>query len=160
MGKRIIIVGPSASGKNFLRGIFVSRGFKADVSYTTREQREGEVQGVDYVFLSKDNFKAKQKLSGFYEFIEYKKNLYGTGLKEWEERDIFIMETSGIAKIKPEDRESCFIIYLDPPRDSRIKRMVVEREWKWEEVIKRLDFDEKCFKNFKDYDIRITDAYF
>ena len=160
MNKRIIICGPSASGKNYLRDLWVFRGFESDVSYTTRSPRPGEVPGKDYNFISRENFKNKIKMNGFYESVEYKRELYGTGKIEWEERDIFIMETEGISKIKAEDRKSCFIIFLDPPKDSRIKRMAVERGWKWDEISKRLDFDEKCFKGFSDYDIKLTNAYF
>ena len=45
MNKRIIIVGPAAAGKDHLKKKFKERGFELDVSYTTREPREGEVDG-------------------------------------------------------------------------------------------------------------------
>lgn len=160
MNKRIIIVGPSASGKNYLRKKFMERGYTHDVSYTTRPIRKGEIDGDDYNFLSHKEFMEKADRNGFYEWVEYKGNLYGTGMMEWIGRDIFIMETSGISKITPEDRKRCMIIFINPPLDSRIKRMILERGWTWEEISKRLDFDEKCFKDFSDYDIKITDAYF
>ena len=160
MNKRIILVGPSAAGKNYLRNIFADKGFTHDVSYTSREKRPGEIEGEDYHFIPREEFERKIKDGEFYEWTEYKGNLYGTGLKEWNERDIFIMESVGVSKIHPEDRKKCFVIYLNPPHDSRIKRMAIEREWKWEEIARRLDFDQKCFNEFKDFDIEITNAYF
>ena len=160
MSKKIILVGPSASGKNYLRNKFVKRGFTQDVSYTTRKSRKGDVDGIDYNFISQEEFYDMIRTSQFYEWVEYKSHLYGTGLTEWGERDIFIMETIGISKLKTEDRKKCFIIFINPPVDSRIKRMAIEREWKWKEIAKRLDFDEKCFGGFEDYDIMMTNPEF
>ncbi len=158
--KRIILTGPSASGKNILRERFVKRGFIPDVSYTTRPQRKDEVDGTDYYFISQKNFLKGIDDNFFYEWTEYRENFYGTGQKQWHHCKIFIMETIGISKIHPEDREDCFIIFINPPQDTRIKRMALERKWVWKEIVKRLDFDKDCFKDFQDYDIMITNADF
>ena len=158
--KRIILVGPSASGKNFMRETFLKKGFTGDVSYTTRNPRPNEKNGVDYNFISTSKFAKLIENKSFYEWTKYKGNLYGTGIEEWNSRDIFIMETTGVSKINSKDRESCVIFYLDPPTDSRIKRMIIERGWKWDEIAKRLSFDDKHFKAFSDYDITITNPYF
>ena len=53
MNKRLIICGPTASGKTFLRKRLEDKGFKCDVSYTSREPRPGEVDGVHYHFIGK-----------------------------------------------------------------------------------------------------------
>ena len=139
MKSKIIIVGPSAAGKDFLRRKFVKRGFTSDISYTTRKPREEE---KDYVFISKAEFIDMIADNKFYEWVEYEGNYYGTGIKEWLSRDIFIMETVGVSKINVYDRNDCMIIFIDPPRDSRIKRMSTERKWPWSKIKKRLIFDE------------------
>jgi len=160
MNKRIIIVGPSASGKTFLRKKFEDKGFTFDVSYTSRLMRMGEKQGVHYNFISKDEFAFRISRQAYYEYVEYNGNYYGTGMYEWDNSDCFIMETDGIKSIKPEDRKSCFIIYLNPSSFIRIKRMMGERKWDQQEVDDRLASDDKKFKDFKDYDIIITNSNF
>ena len=96
----------------------------------------------------------------FYEWVEYNGNYYGTGLREWNELPLFIMETDGIKHIKPEDRERCFVIYLDPPVDIRTDRMREERGWDHETIQNRLETDMRKFNMFNDYDMIITDPDF
>ena len=69
--KRIILVGPSAAGKNFIREKSREKGFNVDVSWTTRPMREGEVQDFDYYFTSKEYFELLIKEEGFYEWVKY-----------------------------------------------------------------------------------------
>jgi guanylate kinase len=160
MSKKIILVGPSASGKSLLRKRFEDRGFVSDVSYTSREPREGEVDGVHYHFLSKLVFAHKINSGFFYEYVEYNGNYYGTGLYEWNNADLFIMETDGIKHIKPEDRKSCFVIYLNPSESVRINRMRQERNWGLKQITERILTDNLKFNNFTDYDILITNPDF
>lgn len=160
MNKRLIICGPTASGKTFLRKRLEDKGFKCDVSYTSREPRPGEVDGVHYHFIGKKQFEVLISGGFFYEWVEYNGNYYGTGLKEWNELPLFIMETDGIKHIKPEDRKSCFVIYLNIPRINRQERMMFERGWNQEEVAKRTETDYQKFKDFNDYDLVITDPNF
>jgi guanylate kinase len=160
MSKRIIICGPSASGKTYLRKRLEGKGFKCDISYTTRKPREGEKYGVDYNFISEDEFTLRISQGAFYENVQYNGNRYGTGLYEWNNMDCFIMETDGIKHIKPEDRKDCFIIYLDPPRFERVRRMVSERNWNNAKIEERIQADNSKFENFKDYDLKITNTDF
>jgi len=160
MNKRIILVGPTCSGKTILRARLETKGFKCDVSYTTRPMRPGEVNEVHYHFMDKKTFQHGIENDWFYEWVEYNGNFYGTGNFEWNEVPLFIMETDGIKHIKPEDRKSCFIIYLDVPEHERIKRMRLERKWEYPEIQKRIATDKEKFSTFKDYDLRITNADF
>ena len=156
---RIIICGPSTSGKTFFRSKLESKGFKFDVSYTSREPRPNEIDNVHYKFLTKEQFENKIKRDELYEYVNYNGNYYGTGLFEWFNTDCFIMETDGISKIKPEDRKESVIIYLNPPIETRIKRMK-ERNWSEDEIKNRLQTDKEKFENFIDYDIIIKDPNF
>jgi guanylate kinase len=154
MNKRVILVGPTASGKNFIKEKFGKKGFNLDVSYTSRNMRKGEKDGTDYYFISEKAFKNKIMLDLFYEWVQYGDNYYGTGLKEWEECDIFIMETDGINKIKLEDRKNSLVIYVNTPIGTRIERMK-ERGWNSKKIYERILVDQQKFKNFKNYDIEI-----
>ena len=157
MNKRIIIVGPAASGKDFLKKKFGKRGFKLDVSYTTRPIRDGEVAGQDYHYISEVEF--IDKFYDMYEYCQHGDYYYGTGIFEWDNCDIFIMETHGISEITPEDRENCFIIYLNPDKDIRQKRLM-ERGWTLQNIMHSSTTDDEKFKNFKNYDMEITSPNF
>jgi len=158
--KRIIIVGPTCSGKTFLRKRFEERGFTFDISYTTRKPREGEVNGVHYHFVSENEFKYKIEKNYFKEYITYAGSYYGTGEYEWNKCDCFIMETDGVKKISKEERKKCFIIYLNTPLKVRKERLKKERKWNKKEINKRVKQDKIKFKDFNDYDLLITNADF
>lgn len=153
--KRIILCGPTASGKTFIRNKFKEKGFINEVSYTSREPREGEVDGVDYHFISKDVFLIKLVNGEFYEHTYYNGNHYGTGTKEWNECEIFVMETDGLKTILEADKPDCVFIYVDTPKEVRVKRMY-ERGWDQTKILSRIDTDEAQFGTFTDYDFKIS----
>jgi guanylate kinase len=153
--RRIIIVGPAAAGKTYIKNKFISRGFDVDVSYTTRPMREGEADGVDYHFTSSDRFSIAKAADFFYECAKHGDYWYGTGAYEWNASEVFIMETEGISKITPEDRKNCLIIYVNTPLDTRIKRMK-ERGWDADNIMHRMNMDDSKFDTFADFDIEIS----
>lgn len=162
MNKRIVLVGPTASGKNYLRDKFESKGFTFDVSYTTREPRlsVGEKEGVEYHFITDEKFDNMVLNDELYEKVEYNGFKYGTGRMEWETKDVFIMEPHGVDCITEEDKESCFIIYIDPPLENRVERMKNERKWTEKQISDRLETDGNKFGNFIKYDMKITTPEF
>ena len=160
MHKRIILVGPAASGKDFLKKKFGEKGFELDVSYTTRPIREGEKEGVDYYYYSEEDFVKKIQSGGFYETAKHGLYMYGTGQYEWDHCDVFIMESHGISEITPEDRKSCFIVYLNPPRMVRQDRLLETRGWDYENIAHRTKMDNEKFEGFTDFDIEITNPEF
>lgn len=157
--KRIILVGKAGSGKDFLRKKFEDRGFKYAVSYTTRPPREGEIQGKDYYFITEDEAKVLVESNFFYEYVIFNGWIYGTSITSFNNDDLFIMTPAGISRIKPEDRNSCFIIYLDIPTSTRIKRLS-KRDMPGDSVRRRIEADELDFDDFIDYDLRITNSDF
>lgn len=158
MNKRIIIVGPAAAGKDHLKKKFGERGFKLDVSYTSRPPREGEIDGIHYKFVPEIVFKQQDDL--FYEMAKHGDYWYGTGLWEWDNCNIFIMETHGISQISKKDRKNCFVIYLNVDENIRIWRLLKERGWKMDNIQHRITMDKEKFSSFADYDMIITDPYF
>lgn len=160
MNKKIILVGPAAAGKDYLKNKFKDRGFKCDVSYTTRSPREGEINGIDFNFISEKAFKEAITTNEFYEWVKHGHYYYGTGIEEWDDCNVFIMETEGIRKITPEDRKDCFIIYLNPLAIIRQKRMIEKRNWDLKDVLKRTQVDKDKFDNFHDYDLKIINSNF
>ena len=154
--KRIILVGPGASGKTFIRDKFREKGFTIDVSWTSRPMREGEVQDIDYHFVYKEKFEKCIDAEYFYEWVKFGDDYYGTEAFSWNcKSEIFIMETEGISKIKPEDRNDCLIVYVNTPENIRLERMV-KRGWNAEKIKHRISLDKEKFFNFVDYDIEIS----
>ncbi|KAI4292986.1 guanylate kinase [Pancytospora philotis] len=79
MQKFLVITGPSAVGKSTVISYLLgSAYFHLSVSYTTRRPRPWEVDGVDYVFVSEDEFKAKLAEGFFLEHTVFSGNYYGT----------------------------------------------------------------------------------
>lgn len=157
--RRIILVARAASGKDFLKEKFAQRGFKPTVSYTTRPPRKGEVDGKDYKFISKEAAFVMVENDEFYEYVEFNGWLYGTSKKQWNEDDVFIMTPAGISKIDPEDRKNCFIIFLDIDEETRRDRLS-KRDMPGDNLDRRIAADEKDFKDFTDFDMRITNNNF
>jgi guanylate kinase len=157
--KRIILSGKAASGKDYARQQLEKYGLKYCVSHTTRPPREGEINGVDYHFISLDScihhFIAKDL---FYEYVEFNGWIYGTSLDEFEKSNLFIMTPSGISKLKFSDRKESLIIYIDVPENIRRERLLKRNDS--DSVERRLIADEKDFENFIDFDHRINDPDF
>jgi len=157
--KRIIIVGPAASGKDFLKSRLEKRGYTLDISYTTRPIRKDEEQGREYHFLTEKEF--MDESTQFYEYVKFGDYYYGTGEIEWETCDVFIMEASAVKALTEKERKKCLVIYLNPPKDVRFERLWTNgRGWEHVKITKRFETDDKLFKDFTDYDIQITNPDF
>lgn len=78
-GKLVVISGPSGAGKTSVcRALKLRPEVEFSVSATTRPRRSGEVDGVDYHFLSRDDFQRRLGENQFLEWATYNGNLYGT----------------------------------------------------------------------------------
>jgi guanylate kinase len=157
--KRTILVGKATSGKDYLRKRFESRGLKYAVSYTTRPPREGEVNGKDYFFITEDESKKLIESGFFYEYVIFNGWVYGTSISQFYTDDLFIMTPAGISKIKPEDRHTSFIIYMDIDIQTRYDRLL-NRDMPGDSVQRRIEADELDFSTFNDYDLRIKNEDF
>jgi guanylate kinase len=157
--KRVILVGKGGSGKDHARKVLEDMGFRYCVSHTTRPPRDGEVDGKDYHFISRDSAAHQFAAKGlFYEYVIFNGWVYGTSRDEFDTADLFIMTPSGISKIEPEDRKESFIIYLDIQEDVRKERLSGRRDA--DDVSRRLDADDLDFAEFNDFDFRVIDPLF
>ena len=156
---RIILVGPGASGKDFMRKRLEERGMTYAVSYTTRPPRPGEENGKDYFFLSQAQCQAMQDEDEFYEVIDFNGWSYGTTLKQFYRDDVFIMTPSGLSHLSKEDRAKSFVIFFDIDEEIRRQRLG-ERVMPGHTVDARLQADRELFDGFSDYDLKITNPNF
>ena len=122
MGSLVILSGPSGSGKTSVaREVCKKIGLEKtyfSISTTTRSPREGEVNGVDYFFVTKDEFLKDIEENQFLEWAEVHGNYYGTSLKQIKNAlqdgkivflDIDVQGFESINKIYPEVITSVFI---------------------------------------------------
>lgn len=144
-GLLIVLSGPSGVGKGTVRkAIFdnYSNDFDYSISMTTRDKREGEVEGVDYFFRSKDEFKQLIAEDGLLEYAEYVGNYYGTPLdyvnKTLDEgRDVFLeIEVQGALKVREKMPEGIFV-FLSPPDLAELENRIVNRGTDSDEMIRR-----------------------
>lgn len=164
-GSLFIISGPSGCGK----GTVLAEVLKQDnifysVSATTRSPRPGEVNGVNYFFLSKEEF---EKLIGEGEMLEYASycgNYYGTPKKPVEEmiaagkNVILEIEVQGAAKVMSKCPEAASVFIL-PPSLEELKRRLHKRGTETEEVIeRRISEASSEISHAKDYDYLIVNA--
>ena len=156
LGKKIIIVGPGGSGKDYLRRIMVDRGFTYGVSHTSRPPREGEEEGKDYYFRDIKFFEDNQDM--FLELQTFNGWKYGISKNEFEEKDIFILSPAGLRSISKEIREKSFVIYVNPGSEIRLERLHARNDA--DDVERRYIADIRDFFNFSDYDIMITNEDF
>jgi guanylate kinase len=159
MHKRTILAGPGASGKDHMRKLLESRGFKYAVSYTTRPPRPGEVEGVDYYFITKEQCQQMKDDGLFYEVIDFNGWSYGTSLEQFYNDDVFIMTPSGLEHLKTEDRETSLVMFFDIEESIRKERLAA-RVMPGHSVEARLQADRDLFAGFTNYDVRISDPNF
>lgn len=133
-GKLIVVSGPSGVGKDTVVSEYIKRNNNTylSVSCTSRAPREGEVDGVNYIFLSRKEFEERISNGDFLEYAEYNGNYYGTPKYKMEEeldkgKDvILVIEVQGALKVKELIPDALFIFIL-PPSISTLKERLIGR---------------------------------
>lgn len=142
-GLLIVFSGPSGVGKGTVRQEIFStpdHQFEYSVSMTTRAQRPGEVDGVDYYFRTREEFENLIKTGQMLEYAEYVGNYYGTPLSYVNETldkgiDVFLeIEVQGALQVKKKVPDGVFI-FLTPPDLEELKDRLVGRGTDSQEVI-------------------------
>ena len=130
-GKLIVVSGPSGAGKSTLirQALDVVPGLTYSVSATTRAPREGEVDGRDYLFLTREEFEERIREGWFLEWAEYSGNLYGTPEHRVEEllgkglSVILEIELQGARKVREKRPEAVMIFVQAPSLEETRKRL-------------------------------------
>ena len=140
-GRLIVFSAPSGCGKGtMLEEILKDERFAVSVSATTRSPREGEKDGVNYHFLSREDFEQRIADGKFIEHAEYCQNLYGTLVSEVDGRleqglnVILEIEPQGAMKIR-EKRPDAMFIFIVPPSVNELRRRLKKRGTESDEVI-------------------------
>ena len=143
-GLLIVLSGPSGVGKGTVRkAVFddPDTGFKYSISMTTRKMREGEVDGVDYFFKTREEFESLIEQDKFIEHAKYVGNYYGTPVDYVVEtmeqgHDVFLeIEVEGAKQVRERFPEALFI-FLAPPNLAQLEERLIGRGTDSMEVIR------------------------
>ncbi|MEG1727986.1 MAG: guanylate kinase [Bacteroidaceae bacterium] len=143
-GKMIIFSAPSGSGKSTLINYLMGQdlNLKFSISATSRPPRGTEQHGVEYFFLSPDEFRQKIKNNDFLEYEEvYKDRFYGTLKKQVEEQTlkgenvVFDVDVLGGCNIKNFYRDNALSIFIKPPTVEALKTRLQGRGTDSSEII-------------------------
>ena len=141
-GMLITVSGPSGSGKGTVLGELIKKrdDVKISVSMTTRQKRNGEIDAVNYYFVTKDYFEKKINEGSMLEYAQYAGNYYGTPKEPVDEMlkagkaVILEIDVQGADKIK-EIYPDVIRIFIMPPSASVLERRLRGRNTEDEETI-------------------------
>ena len=147
----IILVGESASGKSTIEKILADKyGYKKTVSYTTRPPREEEINGVDYHFISEDEYNDKFKSKCFVETGAYNGWFYGTTKDQYNENAVCVLTPHGLRQIKKIFGQKDIVsFYIKVPRRDRLIKLL-ERGDEIDEAIRRNQSDVGQYDGIED----------
>ena len=159
-GQLIVLSGPSGVGKSTVIAELLGQrpNIHFSVSYTTRQPRVGEQDGVNYNFVSRQEFERMIAANELLEYAEYVNHYYGTSLKVIEEKlkagvDVLLdIEVQGAAKVKARCPGALFI-FIIPPSFEELSRRLHRRNTDSEDVIAgRLEKAKVEFREIPNYD--------
>lgn len=158
-GLLIIVSAPSGCGKGtILAEVLKDKSYYFSVSATTRSPREGEINGVNYHFISKAEFEEIIEKDGMLEYATYCDNYYGTPKQQVEEmldsgKNVLLeIEVQGAMQMREICPDGVFI-FINPPSISELKRRLTKRGTESDKVINaRVAQAKKEMKYANEYD--------
>ncbi len=157
LGKLYVVSGPSGAGKSTVcKEVRKILGINLSISATSRSPREGEINGVDYYFLTVQEFEEKIKNGEFIEYAKVHNNYYGTLKSEVEkklkngEKIILEIDVQGGIQVK-EKFPDAQLIFFKTETEEELERRLRGRQTDSEETIalrlknslKELEYEEK-----------------
>lgn len=146
----IVLVGESASGKSSIeRYLMDNYGYKKIVSYTTRSPRLGEVDGIDYHFISVEEFERLKESDFFAETAVYNDWNYGTAKEDCTDDKVAVLTPHGLRQISKIDGINVTSFYINVPRRDRLIK-ILQRGDNIEEAYRRSLSDVGQFDGIED----------
>ena len=146
----IVLVGESASGKSSIEKNLVDNyGYKKIVSYTTRQPRQGEVDGIDYHYISENQFIKLQNEGYFAEVGEYNGWHYGTAKNDCISDKVAVVTQHGLRQLAKIPNLDIHAFYINVPRRDRLIK-ILQRGDNIEEAYRRSLSDVGQFDGISD----------
>ncbi len=163
-GKLIVFSAPSGTGKSTIAHRVMQRidNLVFSVSATTRAIREGEKDGVNYFFLTKEGFEETVRNDGFIEYEHFFGNYYGTLVNKTREavdtgvNMLFDLDVKGALNLKKHFPRRSLLIFIKPPSLDILRSRLLGRESEDEDALEqrllRASFEMSHAKDF-DYEV-------
>ena len=143
-GVMLVLSSPSGAGKSSIcRALLdLDRNLYLSISTTTRKKRPNEVSGIDYNFVTLDEFEYKLSQNNFIEHAKVFNNFYGTDKsivenKINEGKDLlFDIDWQGAQQLREKMREDIVSVFILPPSKKELERRLKERGQDTDEVVK------------------------
>ena len=157
----VILSSPSGAGKTTISKKIQQKfqNFKISVSHTTRKPRANEVEGIDYYFINKNDFKDKINKNEFYEYAKIFGNYYGTSkesvlnLLKNKNDVLFDIDWQGTQQLSKFKELNLLKIFILPPSKEELKKRLVQRNQDKPQVVEeRLKAYDTDSAHKKDYD--------
>lgn len=144
-GLLIVVSGPSGAGKDSVCNLVKEKNNNMwiSISCTSREIRKGEEDGINYFYLTKEEFENKIKNNDFLEYAIYNNNYYGTPLYKIEENlnkgidVVLVIEVQGALKVKKIYPDAVFIFVLPPSMEELKNRLIKRGTESTEKILER-----------------------
>ncbi|EDN00124.1 MAG: guanylate kinase [Pseudoflavonifractor capillosus] len=163
-GQLIVLSGPSGVGKSTVIAELLGerKDIYFSVSFTTRNPRVGEADGVNYNFVSREEFERMIAADELLEYAQYVGNYYGTSLKVIQDKlaagiDVLLdIEVQGAAKVRSKCPEAV-LIFIIPPSFEELSRRLHGRATDNEDVIAgRLQKAREEYQQIPNYDYLVV----
>ena len=160
-GAILIISGPSGCGKStLLKNVYKEIGdYYFSISTTTRAPRDGEIDGVDYIFSTKEDFEEDIKFGHFLEWAEVHGNYYGTSLKPIKKAlkkgklVIFDIDVQGHEIVRKKLNDIVTSVFITTPNLKELENRLTSRGTDSKDVIdRRIENAKQEIKYFQKYD--------
>ena len=157
----VILSSPSGAGKTTLTKKIQQKyqNFKISVSHTTRKPRSNELEGIDYFFVSHDEFQKNISGNKFYEYAKIFDNFYGTlkdsvnSLLKKNNDILFDIDWQGTQQLDRFKELNLIKIFLVPPDKKELEKRLIQRNQDQPNVIKkRLKAYDDDIVHWVDYD--------
>lgn len=165
-GTLIVLSGPSGAGKSTVIAQLLERcrDIYFSVSFTTRQPRSGEVDGVNYCFVTRTEFEQMIAQNEFLEYAEYVGNYYGTSMKVIEDHlkqgtDVLLeIEVQGALKVHAKCPDAV-MIFVIPPSLKELETRLRTRATDGESVIvERLAQTRREYQEIPNYDYLVVNS--
>ena len=161
MGFNIVLSSPSGAGKTTITKKLSQKypNIKISISHTTRKPRPNEIDGVDYHFVSKEEFEKLIKKNNFYEYAKIFDNYYGTSknsvnkLHQESYDVVFDIDWQGTKQLSEFKELNLIKIFILPPDKNELKKRLINRNQDNKKIVeKRLKQYESDIQHWFDYD--------